>query len=213
MHYTPNFYGCHFLPKLLLGHLSNSKIHGGLWWKRRENKICKGFYAKDAMFMQGSKWKWGKFKHAMVEIKYEITTDLPVGKDSKFRVFWTRHFVRSTLISLTKSSKVWHRFAKVIGKNCTLMWCPGCSGLSFGHLLIGLNFSWYISSHGTSPEVKSSNYLLGLHYDVVAFSVDAVFIVVGDQATTIEHFFEQRIRAFSKGGCNHDQLNCWSVDF
>ena len=43
---------------------------------------------------------------------------------------------------------------------------------------------------------------------MVAFSVDAVFIVVGDQATTIEHFFEQR-----KGGCNHDQLNCRSVDF
>jgi len=29
----------------------------------------------------------GKFKHAMVEIKYEITTDLPVGKGSKFRFF------------------------------------------------------------------------------------------------------------------------------
>ena len=56
------------------------------------------------------------------------------------------------------------------------------------------------------------NYLPGLHRDVAAFSVDVVFIVVGDQATTIEHFFEQRIRAFSKGGCNHDQLNCRSVD-
>jgi len=52
------------------------------------------------------------------------------------------------------------------------------------------------------------NYLPGLHHNVVAFSVDAVFIAVGDQATTIEHFFEQRIRAFFKGGCNHDQLNC-----
>ena len=102
MHYTPNFCGCHFLPKLPLGHLSNSKIHGGLWCKRWENKICKGFHAKDAMFMKESKWNWGKFKHAMVEIKYGITTDLPVGKGSKFRVFWTRHFIPSNLISSTK---------------------------------------------------------------------------------------------------------------
>ena len=57
------------------------------------------------------------------------------------------------------------------------------------------------------------NYLPGLLHNVVTFSVDAVFVAVGDQATTIEHFFEQRIRAFSKGGCNHDQLNCRSVDF
>ena len=48
---------------------------------------------------------------------------------------------------------------------------------------------------------------------MVVFLVDAVFIAVGDQATTIDHFFEQRIRAFFKGGCNHDQLNCRSVDF
>ena len=105
------------------------------------------------------KWKWVKFKHAMIEIKYEITTDLPVGKGSKFRVFWTRHFVRSTLISLTKISKVWHHFAKVIKKIRTLMWCPGCSGLSSGTLLIGLNFSWYISSRGTTPEMLEITYL------------------------------------------------------
>ena len=51
MHYTPNFCGCHFLPKLPLGQLSNSKIHGDLWCKRWENKICKGFHAKEAMLM------------------------------------------------------------------------------------------------------------------------------------------------------------------
>ena len=167
MHYAPNFCGCHFVPKLPLGHLSNSKIHGGLWCKRWENKICKDLHAKDAMLMREIKWKWGKFKHAIVEIKYEITTNLPVGKGSKFKVFWTRHFVPSTLISLTKNSKLWHRFAKVIGKICTLMWCSGCSGSSFGSLLIGLNFSWYISSHGTAPKVRSRNYLPGLHRDVV----------------------------------------------
>ena len=54
MHYTPNFCGCHFVPKLPLGHLSNSKFHGGLWCKRWENKTCKGFHAKDAMLMQRS---------------------------------------------------------------------------------------------------------------------------------------------------------------
>ena len=48
------------------------------------------------------------------------------------------------------------------------------------------------------------NYLPRLHHNVVAFSIDAVLIVVGDQAATIEHFFRQRIRAFSKVGCNHD---------
>ena len=102
---------------------------------------------------------------------------------------------------------------RIIGKIRTLMWCLGLSGLSFGPLLIGSNFSWYISSCGTAPEIRSRIYLPGLHRDAAAFSVDAVFIAVGDQATTIEHFFKQRIRAFSKGGCNHDQLNCWSVDF
>ena len=154
------------------------------------NQNMQGFSCKRCNAHARIKRRWGKFKHAMIEIKYEITTDLPVGKGSKFRVFWMRHFVRSTLISLTKSSKVWHRFAKVIEKIRTLMWCPGCSGLSSGTLLIGLNFSWYISSRGIAPEVICRNYLPRLHCDVVAFSVDAVFIAVGDQATTIEHFFE-----------------------
>ena len=58
-----------------------------------------------------------------------------------------------------------------------------------------------------------SNYLPGLHHNVVAFLIDAVLIVVGDQAVTIEHFFKQRIQAFSKVGSNHDQFNCRSVDF
>ena len=159
MHYTPNFCGCHFLPNLPLGHFSNSKLHGGLWWKRRENKICKGFHAKDAMFMQESKWNWGKFKLAMVEIKHGITTNLPIGKGSKFRVFWMRHFVLLALISLMKRFQSMTRFAKVIEKIHTLMWCVRCSGLSFGPLLIGLNFSWYISSHDTSPEMLEITYL------------------------------------------------------
>ena len=127
----------------------------------------------------------------MVKFKYEITTDLPVGKGSNFRVFWRRHFVPSTLISLTKNSKVWHHLVKVIRKIRTLMWCLGCLGLSFSPLLIGLNFSWYISSHGTAPKVRSRNYLPGLHRDVAAFSVDVVFIVVGDQATAMEHFIQK----------------------
>ena len=57
------------------------------------------------------------------------------------------------------------------------------------------------------------NYLPRLDRNMVAFSVDAVFIAVGDQATIIEHLFKRRIRAFSKVGCNHDQFNCRSVDF
>ena len=39
------------------------------------------------MFMQESNGNEGKFKHAMIEIKHEITTDLPIDKGSKFRVF------------------------------------------------------------------------------------------------------------------------------
>ena len=70
------------------------------------------------------------------------------------------------------------------------MWCLGYSRLSFGPLLIGLNISWYISSRGTASEIRSGIYLPGLHHNVVAFSVDAVFIVVGDQATAIEHFIQ-----------------------
>ena len=70
-----------------------------------------------------------------------------------------------------------------------------------------------ISSRGTAPEIRSRIYLPGLHHNMVAFSVDAVFIAVGDQATIIEHFFKRRIRAFSKGRCNNDQLNCQSIDF
>ena len=102
---------------------------------------------------------------------------------------------------------------KIFGKIRTLMWCLGCSGLSFGPLLIGLNFSWYISSRGTAPEIRSRIYLPRLHRNMVTFSVDAVFIAIGDQATIIEHFFKRRIRAFSKVGWNHDLFNCRSVDF
>jgi len=57
------------------------------------------------------------------------------------------------------------------------------------------------------------NYLPGLHHNVAAFSIDAVLLVVGDQATAIEYFFKRRIRAISKVGCNHDQLNCRCFDF
>ena len=152
------------------------------------------------MFMQESKWNWGKFKHAMAEIKHGITTNLPIGKGSKFRVFWTRHSAPSTLITLMKNSKVWHCLLKVYRKKMRILtWCLGCSGLSFGPLLIGSNFSWYISSRGTAPEVKSRNYLPRLHRDVVAFSVDAVFIVVGDQTTAIEHFIQTENSSLFQG--------------
>jgi len=50
-------------------------------------KTCKGFFAKDANAHARIKLKTWEFKHAMVEIKYGITTDLPVGKGSKFKVF------------------------------------------------------------------------------------------------------------------------------
>jgi len=86
------------------------------------------------------------------------------------------------------------------------MWCLGCSGLSFGPLLIGLNFSWYISSRGTAPEIRSRIYLPGLHRDVVAFSVDAVFIVVGDQTTAIEHFIQTENSSLFQGW-----MQSWSI--
>ena len=54
-----------------------------------------------------------------------------------------------------------------------------------------------ISSRGTAPEIRSRIYLPGLHCNMVAFSVDAVFIAIGDQATIIEHFFKRRIRGSS----------------
>ena len=160
MHYTPNFCGCHFLPRLPLGHLSNSKFHGGLWCKRWENKICKGFHAKDAMFMQESKWNWGKFKHAMVEIKYGITTDLLVGaRAQSLESFeWDISF-RQPWLARRNNSKVWHRFMKIVGRIRTSMWCLGSSGLSFGPLSIGLNFSWYISSRSIAPKMLEITYL------------------------------------------------------
>ena len=86
------------------------------------------------------------------------------------------------------------------------MWCLGCSGLSFGPLLIGLNFSWYISSRGTAPEVLLRNFLPGLHHNVVAFSIDAVFIVVGDQATAIEHFIQMENSSLFQGW-----MQSWSI--
>ena len=118
-----------------------------------------GFSCKRCNAHARIKWRWGKFKHAMVEIKFEITTDLPVSKGSKFRVFWMRHFVLLALISLMKRFQSMTRFAKVIEKIHTLMWCVRCSGLSFGPLLIGLNFSWYISSRSIAPKMLEITYL------------------------------------------------------
>ena len=86
------------------------------------------------------------------------------------------------------------------------MWCLGYSGLSFGPLLIGLNFSWYISSRGTASEIRSGIYLPGLHHNVVAFSVDAVFIVVVDQATAIVHFMQTENSSLFQGW-----MQSWSI--
>ena len=81
----------------------------------------------------------------------------------------------------------------------------GCSGLSFGPLLIGLNFSWYISSRGTAPEVICGNYLPGFASWCGRF-LDAVFIVVGDQATTIEHFIQTENSGLFQGW-----MKSWSI--
>jgi len=43
------------------------------------------------------------------------------------------------------------------------------------------------------------NYLPGLHHNVVAFSVDAVFIVVGDQATATEHSIQTENSSLFQG--------------
>jgi len=67
--------------------LFKSKFDEGCKCKRLGIKTCKGFFAKDANAHARIKLKTWEFKHAMVEIKYGITTDLPVGKGSKFKVF------------------------------------------------------------------------------------------------------------------------------
>jgi len=171
-----------------------------------------GFSCKRSNVHARIKWKWGKFKHAMVEIKYGITTDLSVGKGSKFRVFWTRHFIPSTLIGLTKQFQSVTPLRENYRKSSYLDVVSGVLGI-----IIWSMFDWVelLTIHIIQWYCPWSvrNYLPGLHRDVVAFSVDAVFITVGDQATTIENLFKRRIRAFSKVGCNHVQLNCRSVDF
>ena len=47
----------------------------------------KGVLCKRCECSCKNQMKMKKFKHAMVEFKYGITTGLPVGKGSKFRVF------------------------------------------------------------------------------------------------------------------------------
>ena len=137
-----------FSSKLPLGHLSNSKIHGGLWCKRWANKTCKGFHKK----MQCScknQMKMKEIQTCMVEIKYEITTDLPVGKDSKFRVFWTRYFILSTLISLTKNFQSVAPHRKSFQKNSFLDVVSRVLGFiiwsSFDHVELVMIFvtPWY----------------------------------------------------------------------
>ena len=58
----------------------------------------------------------------MVEIKYEITTDLPVGKGSKFSLLNETFYFCQLWLNLMRISKVWHRIMKVIRKIRTLMW-------------------------------------------------------------------------------------------
>ena len=50
------------------------------------------------------------------------------------------------------------------------------------------------------------NYLPGLHHNVVASSIDAVFIVVGDQATAIEHFIQMENSSLFQGS-----MQSWSI--
>ena len=50
------------------------------------------------------------------------------------------------------------------------------------------------------------NYLPGLHHNMVAFSVDAVFIVVGDQTTAIEHFIQMENSSLFQGW-----MQSWSI--
>jgi len=52
MHYTPNFYGCHFLARLPLGHLSNSKLHGGYDAKDEKTKYARVFMVKGVVNTQ-----------------------------------------------------------------------------------------------------------------------------------------------------------------
>ena len=59
----------------------------GVYDAKDGKQNMQGFSCKRCNAHARIKWRFGKFKHATVEIKYEITTDLPVGKDSKFRVF------------------------------------------------------------------------------------------------------------------------------
>ena len=117
-------------------------------------------------------------------------------RDISFRQLW---------LAWRNNSKGWHLFMKIIGRIHTSMWCLGFSGLSFGPLLIGLNFSWYISSLSIAPEMFR-NYLPGLHHNMVAFSVDAVFIVVGDQAMAIEHFIQTENSSLFQGW-----MQSWSI--
>ena len=142
MHYTPNFCGCHFLPKLPLGHLSNSKIHGGLWCKR-----CNVHARKQ----NGNE---GRLKSNMGQLPIYLST-----RAQNLESFERDILFRQPWLAWRNNSKVWHHFMKIIGRIRTLMWCLGSSGLSFGPLLIGFNFSWYISSLSIATEMLEITYL------------------------------------------------------
>ena len=94
------------------------------------------------------------------------------------------------------------------------MWCLGCSGLSFGPL-------WsYRTSHDTNHPVVlplkiKYDYLPWLHRNVAACPIDAVFIVVGDQATTIEHFIRMENSSLFQGWMQSwsvQLLKCWLLE-
>ena len=100
---------------------------------------------------------------------------------------------------------MWHRFIESIGKNLYLDVVSVVLGIiiwsSFDRVellmihIIPWHYPWNVR-----------NYLPGLHRDVVAFLVDVVFIAVGDQATTIEHFIQMENSSLFQ-----DWMQSWSI--
>ena len=171
--------------------------------KRKQN--MQGFSCKRCNVHARIKWKWENFKHAMVEIKCEITTDLPIGKGSKFRVFWMRHFISINL------GQAWRKFPKWDTASWKLSekfvpWC-GVWGAREYHLVL----FWSFRSHDTHHPVilplrVEYNYSPWLHRNVATCPIDVVFLVVGDQATTIEHLIWKGDSSLFQGW-----LQSWSI--
>ena len=95
-----------------------------------------GFLCKRCKCSCNNQMKMNEFKHAMVKIKHGITTDLPVGKGSKLESFERDILFPSTWVKLDENFQSGAPHRKSCRKIRTLMWCLGCSGISFGPLLI-----------------------------------------------------------------------------